>query len=66
MIHFKIHNYFENIFEENINKEFGLKSIDETRNYFHEDIEQIKIDGWKGEKVLYNSKLYGTLSSFFI
>ena len=45
MIYFKIHNYFENMFEENINKEFRLKSIDETRNYFHEEIEQIKIDG---------------------
>ena len=25
--------------EENINQEFGLKNIDETRNYFVEEIE---------------------------
>ena len=30
----KIYNYFKNITEENISQEFRLENIDETRNYF--------------------------------
>ena len=30
----KIHNYFENMAQENISQEFRLKHIYETRNYF--------------------------------
>ena len=30
----KIYNYFKNMAEENISKEFTLKNKDETRNYF--------------------------------
>ena len=40
MIWLKIYNYFKNIVEENRSQEFRLKNIDETRNYFLEEIEQ--------------------------
>ena len=36
----KIYNYFQNKVEENISQEFRLKNIDETRNYFLEQIKQ--------------------------
>ena len=32
--------YFKNMFEENISQEFRYKNIDETRNYFDEEIKQ--------------------------
>ena len=35
-----MYNYFKNMVEENISQEFILKNIDETRNYFIEDIKQ--------------------------
>ena len=37
--------------ERNISKEFRLKNIDETRNYFHEEIEQNKLISKKRKKV---------------
>ena len=33
-----MYNYFKNMVEENVNREFRLKNIDETRNYFTEEI----------------------------
>ena len=37
--------------EENISQEFRLKNIDETRNYFHEEIEQNELMSKKQRKV---------------
>ena len=37
--------------EENINQEFRLKNIDETRNYFLEEIEQNELMSRKYKKV---------------
>ena len=46
------------MFEESINQEFGLKNIDETRNYFVKEIEQNELTSLLEQKELYNSKLY--------
>ena len=35
-----MYNYLKSMVEENISKEFRLKNIDKTRNYFLEEIEQ--------------------------
>ena len=40
-----------NAFEENINQEFRLKNIDETRNYFHEEREQNELMSRNHKKV---------------
>ena len=40
MINLKIDSYFKNLVEEKIILEFRLKNIDETRNYFVEEIDQ--------------------------
>ena len=40
--------------EENISQEFGLKNIDETRNYFLEEIEQNELTSKKQRKVCSN------------
>ena len=40
MINLKIGSYFKNLVEEKIILEFRLKNIDETRNYFVEEIDQ--------------------------
>ena len=37
--------------EENITQEFRLKNIDETRNYFFEEIEQNELMSKKHKKV---------------
>ena len=37
--------------EENISPEFRLKNIDETRNYFFEEIQQKELIGTKHKKV---------------
>ena len=47
----KICNYFKNMVEENISQEFRLKSINETRNYFLEEIEQNELMSRKHKKV---------------
>ena len=44
--------------EENISQEFRLKNIDETKNYFHEGIEQNELMSRKQKKV------YATLNYF--
>ena len=36
----KIYNCFKNLVEGNISQEFRFKYIDETRNYFHEEIKR--------------------------
>ena len=36
----KIYHCFKNLVEGNISQEFRFKYIDETRNYFHEEIKQ--------------------------
>ena len=36
----KIYKYFKNMVEESISQEFRFKSVDGTRNYFLEEIEQ--------------------------
>ena len=38
----KIYNHFKNIVKENISQDFRLKNIDGTRNYFLEEIKQLK------------------------
>ena len=47
----KIHNKFKNMVEENISQEFRLKNIDETRNYFLEEIKQNELMSRKHKKV---------------
>ena len=54
----KIYNYFENMVEENISQEFRPEKIDQTRNYFLEEIKQNELISEKAQKDLYNSKLY--------
>ena len=46
-----MYNYFKNMVEENISQEFILKNIDETRNYFIEDIKQNELLFKKHKKV---------------
>ena len=47
----------ESIVEENINQEFRLKNIDETKYYFIEEINQNELMS-KKYKGLYDFKLY--------
>ena len=47
----KIYNYFKNMDEENISQEFRLKNVDETRNCFHEEINQNELMSSKHKKV---------------
>ena len=44
-------NYLKSMVEENIGKEFRLKNIDKTRNYFLEEIEQNELMSKKHIKV---------------
>ena len=53
----KIHNYCKNMVQENIIEEFILKNIDDTRNYFLEDIKQNDLMRKKHKKISI-SKLY--------
>ena len=50
--------------QENISQEFELQNIDETRNYFLEEIKQNELMSNKPKKGLYNLKLYWALSYF--
>ena len=43
LVYSKIYNYFKNMVEESISQEFQLKNIDETREYFREEIEQSEL-----------------------
>ena len=47
----KIYDYFKNMAEENISQEFRLKNIDETRNYFLEEIKQNELMSKKHKKI---------------
>ena len=38
--------------EENISQEFRLKKIDETRNYFIEEVDQIELMSKKHKKIV--------------
>ena len=40
MVLLKIYNYFKNMIEENMNQEFRLKKIEETRDYLVQEIQQ--------------------------
>ena len=44
-------SYFKNMAEENISQEFGLKNIDETRNYLIEEINRNELMTKKPKKV---------------
>ena len=44
--------------EENISQEFRLKKIDQTKNYFLEEIKQNELMSKKAQKDLCYSKLY--------
>ena len=46
-----MYNYFKNIFEESRSQEFRLKKLDETRNYFAEEIDQNEFMNKKRKKV---------------
>ena len=46
----EIYNYFKNMVEENIGQEFTLQNIDETRNYFLEEIKQNELMSRKHKK----------------
>ena len=39
----KVYHYFNNIVTQNISQEFRLKNIDETRNYFFEELHRIEL-----------------------
>ena len=45
-----IYNYFKNMVEENRSQEFRLKNIDETRNYFLEEITRNELMNKKHKK----------------
>ena len=47
----KIFNYFKNMIEENISREFRLKNTGETRNYFLEEIKQNELMNKKHKKI---------------
>ena len=51
MVYLKIYDYFENMVEENISQDFRLRNIDQTRNYFLEEIEQNELISRKHKKV---------------
>ena len=51
MAYLKIYNYFKNIVEENIGQVFRFKDINETRNYFFEEIEQNELMSRKHKKI---------------
>ena len=46
-----MYNHLKSMVEENISKEFRLKNIDKTRNYFLEEIEQNELMSKKHIKV---------------
>ena len=54
-----IYNSFKKVVEENISQECRLKDVDETRNYFVEEIEQNELRSRKLKK----KKLYTTPNS---
>ena len=61
----KIHNKFKNMVEENISQEFRLKTIDETRNYFLEEIKQNELMSRNHKKVCTPLNCIENLLSYF-
>ena len=51
LVWLRIYNYFKNMVEENISQEFRLKNIDETKNYFIEEIDINELISNTHEKV---------------
>ena len=51
MAELKIYNYFINLVEETMSQEFRSKNIDETKNYFLEEVKQNQLISWKHKKV---------------
>ena len=49
------------MFEENISREFRLKSINEARNYFLKEIEQHELVSKKHKKIILNMFLFSLL-----
>ena len=47
----KIYNYFKNMSEENVSQEFRLKNIDETRNYFLQEVKHNRLISRKHKHV---------------
>ena len=47
----KIYDYFKNTIEKNTRQEFKLRNIDETRNYFVDEIDQNESMSNKYKKV---------------
>ena len=47
-----------------MSQEFKLENMDETRNYFFEEIKQNELMSWKAQNVLCNSKFFWTRSCF--
>ena len=47
----KIYDYFKNTIEKNIRQKFKLRNIDETRNYFVDEIDQNESMSNKYKKV---------------
>ena len=60
MVYLKVYNYFRTIVEKNINHEFKLENIDETKNYFLQEIKQNDMMSRKHNMVCtkYNSLNY--------
>ena len=58
----KAYNYFKDMAEESISQEFRLRNIDQTRNYFLEDIKQNELMSKRQKKVCitlnYNTFLF--------
>ena len=52
LVYLKIHNFFKITTEENISKKFRLKNVDETKQYFIEEIKQNELNRKKLKKRL--------------
>ena len=51
LVYLKIYDYFKNMVEEHISQEWRLKNVDETQNYFLEEVEQMQLMSNKYKKV---------------
>ena len=52
-----MYNHFKNMVEEKMSQEFRLKNVEETKNYFLEEIEQNEFISKKNKKV-YTTRNY--------
>ena len=53
-VYLKIYNHIKNIAAENISSELRLKNVDETRNYWIEEINRKESTSQKHQKVCWN------------